>query len=228
MLLKEIKELIFSKYGENFQYVNNHVIEHIDREITAIDQNSINHIISDENIQILSQYIKDILDDADHPLKEYLHEAINQDSVIQVWGDNINQILSINGLMENIILKFGILQLIEKDEKKLIVMKRDQHKISEAVELLKTVSTDVHLLHSLEKVETRKKTTRTKILSCFFYQFTKLLDHDFSFSKGKIQKLSTDIMTQVFDSKKDYRIYKNTESFEYKGYYLTRYISSNQ
>jgi len=173
---------------------------------------------------VLIQYIMGILGDNDHPLQVYMKEAISQDSVITVWGDNGSQILSVNGLISNIILSFKKLQAINDDEKMIIVKKRDKHKIDHAISLIKMISDDVHLLHHLNNIKHKPIITKTKILSSMFYQFTKCLEDDFYFNKSQIEKYANDIMTQVFDSKKDYRVYKNSEDFRYKGFYLTRYI----
>ena len=227
-LFDEVKEIIYSKYGQDFKYINYHVIEHIDREIQQLNKYEINQEIKEENRIKIVLFIKNILNDTAHPLQQYLSEAIKQSDVNFVWGDNGNQILSINAIIRDIIFRFKLLELITEDEKILIMKKRDKHKINDAIKLLQIVSDDVHLLYHLDNIKKTKldeQITKTNILGSIFYQFTKLLDKDFSLNKSQVQKYSNDIMTQVFEVTKDYRIYKKTKDFRYKEFYLTRYIS---
>jgi len=223
----EVKELVYQKYGTNFKYINNNIIKPIDRQIVQCNKYYKNIPIDNKQIELLTDYMESILDNGNHPLNKYIDDAISQNIIDGGWGEDIHLTLSIVGILQSILKDFHILNVFKEDEKKLITKKRDLHKIDEAIKLLSTYTDNIHVLHYLNTIKLDDKPiSKSIILSSFFYHYTKILiEANFDFNKSQIRDIAQEIMSQVFNSSKDYRIYKYTTSIKYKDLTLTRYIS---
>lgn len=173
-LLEDVKDIIYKQYGNDFNYINRYVIEPIDRQIDQLNKYYTNISIKQEQLSILADYLETIIKNKNHLLHEHIKKAINENIINGGWGEDIHHVLSIVGILQNILKDFHIINLFEKDEKLLITAARDRHKITEAIQLLSTYSNDLHLLHYLNNIHIEEKTvSKRKILSSFFITMQK-------------------------------------------------------
>jgi len=225
-LFNEVKELIFQKYGTDFNYINSNIVDPINRQIKQCHKYYKNISITDKQLDLLIYYLEQVLDEQKHLLHKETETIISQNAIDNCWIDDTPNAIYMISLLQNIIKHFHILNMFEKDEKELIVKERDLHKINAAIELLSTHTDNIHLLHYLQEAKSENQAiSKPNILSSFFYHYIQILLHNFHFNKSKATKIANEIMNIVFDSNKDYRIYTNTTSFKYKDLTLTKYVN---
>jgi len=81
-----------------------------------------------------------------------------------------------------------------------------------------------HSLSKLTNTDNVKTISENILYASFFYHYVAMLLESTNMSKHKAVELAKEILYYVFGVDKDYRVYKNTETFNYKGFMLTRYI----
>jgi len=222
-IYENVKELIYDEYGATSDYIQKNLIEPIDRQIEQFNKYSKNIPIEAEQVNLLIDYIETILENKEHLLHKEIKTIVNQNSIDSCWIDEVPNAMFAIGILQNILTDFHIMRMYNKDEKQLMVKPRDIPKINKAIELLSIYSDDVHLLHHLESLKYHS-IDKTFLLGSFFYHYTQILLHNFKFTKSQSKNLAQEIMSQIFNSQKEYRIYTNTKSIKYKDLTLTRYI----
>lgn len=224
-LYQDIKQLICSKYGTNFEYLNNTIINSIDRQIKQVDKYYTNYTLSDKQLKLITEYIINILNDNNHPLQRYFHIAISHNIIDTGWGEDIHLSIFAGEILQNIFRGFNILMLHSIDEKMIITKTRDKKKINQAIELLLGYSDNVHLEYYLNKIkEDVSVVSLTTIYSSLFYHYTQIFMHNFKMNKSQATKLSSEILFYVFDCSVEHRISNKTKSYIYKDFTLTKYI----
>jgi hypothetical protein len=221
-IFDEAKKQILKEEIFRGRFVKKYIIDSIDRNIEnfkftnfEIDEGQISNIIN---------YIEKI---KDKDFFIYFNEAIEENFINSGFSENIDELLLIVSLISSILTFLHILELYKEDEKMLIVKKRDKQKIKNAIDLLSIYSNDSNVLHYLKIIDIyEKEISRETLLSCFFCSITKNISETFpKMTNYKNEELAKEIMYYIFDSKKEYRIYKNIEKIEYKGYFLKRYTT---
>ncbi len=227
ILLEEIKDHIFSKYNTRIDFINQHVIDPIDRKISNTLKFYSNQQIEAQYLESLIYYIESILDDKNHSFNIPLQEAIKQNVTDTAIGEHTEQILIIVDILRITIKNIKILEVFEADEKALLTQKRDNAKIENAINILLDYSEDENLLYHLKQIQINDMgISRSKLLSSFFYNYTKIITRGNLVNRTQAVQMSKDLISQIFNSNKDYRIYSHTEIFQYKNLQLTRYTSN--
>lgn len=228
-LFKEVKNHIIEIYGKDTTYIIKRVLEYLNREVLYIKRHELLFELSDNNKELLIDYIDYILKDMNHFLNPYVSNSIKNNYIHSGWGDDIGKVMYAAGVLINIIQHLKILQLFESDQKVLITNERDKHKIDNAIDLIMSYTDNPHIVHYLQELKIEKKTvSKPKLLSSFFYQYTKMFIEGFNTNNSIATKLSNEIMIKIFESGKDYRIYKNQETMHYREFTFTRYTPHNQ
>jgi len=219
--LNTLKEDIGTRHpGE---YVQDIVIAPIDRHIEELKKyQDIN--IRNKNMKIIVNYFESILENKEHKIHKYLTKAFENNYIHSGWGEDIYEVLKVVKIFEKIIFYFYLLELLEQDEKELLVASRDKHKLDKAIETLKKYANNAHLNFYLSQINSKGKATKSVLLSCFFYELTRIFI-DLKMNNSQSTKLSLEIMSSVFDSTKDNRIYKNTQSIHFKDLELLKYTA---
>lgn len=224
-LFNDVKKHIKNKYGES-TYIKKHILDNIDRNINK-SKRVFSYKISNDDIEIVTDYIRFIMDNEDHIFRLYVIEAINER--IYHWGfsENINEILFIVGLFESILQYLHIIKLHDNDEKLLIVKKRDKKKIKDAIDLLSNYTNDPNVEYYLKTIDVYERDlTKETLNSCFFCTFSLIIKEAFpQLSNKEIEEFSKEVMREVFEIEKDFRIYNNIEYITYKNYKLRRFTT---
>lgn len=230
-LMGEYKEIILAKSKEkrldgddNLDYVAKKIIGDMDRTLSNLELN--NFDIKKIDLNCLVEYL--ISDN--FPLKEILKEAISDKQVTMCgWGENIFEILDMNGLLSSIVNDIHILNLVSNDEKQNLSRKRDSKKVKSAIDTILNYSNDEQLKFYLQSIEIKDRAITTKtILSCIFCSLYKSIEESHTNkSKVFILDFTKSIMYYVFDDSSDYRVYDNLEYIKYKGYNLRKFIEKN-
>lgn len=224
-LFKSIKKHIINKYGES-SYIKKYITDNIERNIEKLKRFEIYQIEKDD-IDIIADYIELVINDKNHIFRPYLIEAIKEKIFYNGFSENISEIISITGILDNIMDKLHILKLHDEDEKLLIIKKRDKKKIKDAIEVLTTYTNDPNVEHYLKTIDIYEKNlTKETLLSCAFCNLTFIIKESFTnLKKKEIEDLSKEIMKEIFLSEKDYRIYNNVEYIQYKNYKLRKFTT---
>ncbi len=225
-ILNDIKELIYSKYGKDSSYINNTVIGHIDRQSSYIKKTDFKGNLDKISLENFTEYIDYLLGDETNYFHNYMKEAIENTFVTSGWGEDVKNILSFTGILQQIRRHLKILDLIKQDEENKITKKSDTKKknLNDAIKLLSEYTSNPHLLYHLKELDIEEKTiSQTIALSSFFYQYTDIIHNRFDATKSEAISLARDIMSYVFNDDSDYRIYKHTRSIQYRGLTLTSY-----
>ena len=225
-LLEEIKDHISSKYDTRINFIQEHVIDPIDRKITNTLKFYIHKQIDPQYLESLMYYIENILDDKSHYFNIPLQEAIKQNVIQSATGDYTDQIFIIVDILKATIRNIKIIQLFEADKKVLLTQKRDHLKIENAINILLDHTEDENLIYHLKQIKLNDSgISQSKLLSSFFYTYTKICTLGHLVNNTQAVQIAKDLMSQIFNSNKDYRIYNHTETFIYKDMHFTRYIS---
>ena len=221
-IFHEVKKQILKEEIFRGSFIKKYVIDSIDRNIENFEY--INFEIDNEQILNIVNYIERI---KDKQFFLYFNEAIENEFTDWGFSDNLDELLLIVSLITSILTFLHILELYKEDEKMLLTKKRDKQKIKNAIELLSIYSNDSNVLHYLKTIDIyEKEISKETLLSCFFYSITRDIGETFpKITNHKNEELSREIMYLVFNSEKEYRIYKNFEKIDYKGYFLKRYTT---
>lgn len=205
------------------EYVQNIIIAPIDRHIEELEKYN-NISLSGKNMETIVKYFEYVLNEDEHPIHNYLIKAFENNYINSGWGNDMIEVFKVISIFKNIIFYFFLLELLEKDEKALLVNKRDRHKIDDAIETIKHYANNSHLNFYLNQINSNKKATRSDLLACFFYGLSRIFI-DLKINNSQSTKLSSYIMSEVFGSIKDYRIYKTTQSIHFKDIELLKYTT---
>lgn len=149
-------------------------------------------------------------------ISEGLNEAINQNSIEAVWGDHIDEIFLINGIVRSMMKTYHFLRIIGS------IPKVDEEKINASIEYLLNFSDDTHLSHHLHEFKKRipdRKNQARKIYKHHFYHVIKMVQEMIGANNDEAQYFANIILENVFAAKGD-RITGNIETFKLHTYTL--------
>lgn len=233
--LKGIREYILSRYVTD-DFLIQDILNMIDDKKQELNEVLTPGIKAKQKTKIVD-YIEEILsyDDGNHILKPYLKEAIEGYFVPRLGnmpgtdGNNKEQFGS--HIITKIFFCFELLNINDKDHKLNLAKKRDYKKIRNATMLLSQYTNSPHIRRTLETISKNNYTpTKTEILSCVFYIIANTVNSYLNLPKkiipnSEIEFLAKEIMQMVFNAKKDYRIYINTQNIRYKNFTLKKYTT---
>ena len=190
--------------------------------------------ISKEHRESILGYIDLISDDEKHQLHDDLKELINEKKpfiypryypIFQSFSNEHENLFMI--IIGCIITSIYILQIYNKEYKRISSDKK--HNIKKAIILLKKYTKDKDILKALNSYSIKTtKFNKDVLMSCIFYECTQALIvyEKVKLPKTRIVELCNEILCNVFDFRKAYRIYKYSENVAlYGDFQLSRYTT---
>ncbi|PHS58813.1 MAG: hypothetical protein COB17_02380 [Sulfurimonas sp.] len=219
-LMSTYKDKILGDKNEGeIDYIAKLIIDDMDRHLLNIEKTNFN--INQLDLSSFIDYLK-----MNFPLKEYLKEAIENNHYQSfICSENCNEILNANLLISSIVRSLHILNLVKEDVRLNLAKKENMLKVENAISTLLNYTNDKQIEYYLKTMNLQERDiTVSTIQSCIFCDLYKTLEEMLSsLNKSKIEEITVMIMEQVFDSRKEYRYYKNTEQIIFKGYKLRKF-----